>query len=193
MALRVKTYSLTPDLTRHDDSELGVGLTKQQIQAWDALGRPRSPSAEDSAWLLLHPRSSDEPRFYRYVVGILSLASQDAGAAVEKVSGAGQIVLTAHRILGFITDGLSQINALSDGSGKLTAFSLDRRDIMHTETPTNWRGSPKRVTLWASATQSPPLDIVVHIEVVVMSIKGTQAQPAGVKGFVKSLNDEELA
>jgi hypothetical protein len=185
MALLVKTYNLDPNTDNHVDNELGLRFSKQQLQVPDALGRPRA----GATWLLLHPRSSTEPHYRRYVIGSLTL-TQTAGSGVDQIKGRGQIALTGHRILGVVTDGAHGSETLSEAAGRVTAFSLDRSDIALAKFPTNWRGRPKRVILGMSSTNSRPLDIALDIQIVVMTITNGKAAPSTVTAFVKALDDE---
>lgn len=175
MALLTKTYTLDADMESHIDSELGLRL---------AMG-----PVNDRTLLLLHPYGNDEPRYRRFVVGILNL-NRATATGLEKIQGRGQVVLTGRRVLGLITDGAHNATALNEAEGKVASFSLNRSDILSADIPTNWRGSPKRVILGMSSTGSAPYDIALDIQVVAVTIANGKATPSTVKAFVEALDDK---
>ncbi|HST54335.1 MAG TPA: hypothetical protein VLJ42_00370 [Solirubrobacteraceae bacterium] len=183
MPLLVKTYSLDPQADSHVDGELKIRLAKQQLQGQDARGNWR----DGSTWLLLYPNSPSEPRFRRYAVGFVTVGF--GSSSIDLIKGRGQVVLTGHRILGLVVEGSRNADPLSEASGKLAAFSLRRSSIASANFPTNWRGSPKRVQLGASSTGSKPLDILLDIQAVVLSVLSDgKTHASSVAEFVRQLD-----
>jgi hypothetical protein len=178
VALAVKRYDLEADVDSYVDEEVGLRLAKQPVN--------------DRIRLLLHPYGNNEPKYRRFVVGILNLTRTTA-TGLEKIEGQGQIVLTSHRILGLVTDGAHNAEALSEAAGKVTGFSINRSDILDAQIPTNWRGSPKRVTFAMSSTGSAPFDIALDIQVLAAAIADGKATPSTIKAFVEALDDKSAA
>jgi hypothetical protein len=178
MALRTKTYTLDAGAEPHIDSELGIRLARGPVN--------------DRTLLSLHPHGNNEPKYRRFVVGILALTRENAGY-LDTIKGQGQIVLTGHRILGLVTDGMHNAEALSEATGRVAGFSFSRKDIASADFPTNWRGSPKRVIIGMSSTNSRPLDIALDIQVVVVAIANGKTMPSTVKAFAEALDDKAAA
>ena len=179
MTVTVQKYDLGADAEFHIDPELGVRLAKQPVN--------------DKSLLLLNPYGNDEPRFRRYLVGIIALTratTRSHNSSVETVQGRGQIVLTGRRVLGLVTEGTHDDATLSEALGTVTGFSIARRDILAMHIPTNWRGKPKRVMLGISSTGSKPMDISLDLQVMPLVVVGEKTLYSSVEAFVKALDDE---
>jgi hypothetical protein len=186
MTMLIQAYDRGAAIDGHVAATLGLRLAKQRLQSCDARGQWQA----GNELLLLHPHGRNEPRFHRYVVGILALGRETA-AGPEIVKGRGQIVLTERRIVGLVSDGTHNGVPLSEAAGTVVGFTLDRSDIMSLNFPTNWRGRPKRVVMGASSTNSRPYDIMLDIQVVVLSVSNDgRASPTTVQRFIEGLDDE---
>lgn len=89
--------------------------------------------------LVLYPDTETgfEPSYVRYVVQ-MKLRLTDG--TVDQ--GPGQIVVTAHWIIGLITDGSVGETVLNESNGSVYAFTFGLDDIRPVEIKKNWLGKP---------------------------------------------------
>jgi hypothetical protein len=95
---------------------------------------------------LLHANSEPgyEPKYVRFMIG-LTLKLGDRTLA----QGAGQLVLTSHRILGMITPSGSP---KLDVPSPVHAFAVDVADVTDPEGSSNWRGKAVEATVRSGAS-----------------------------------------
>lgn len=189
MGLEVKTYQLEAQAEQHLDSNLGLGLVRDQLLVPGPTGKPRPGNVK----LLLHPHGrGDEPRYRRFLVGAMSLI-RAASSGTETMSGSGQVAVTGRRILGLFTEGTYGAERFNEATGQVGCFVFDRADVVAVNVGTNWRGKPNRITIGLSSTGSAPADIALDIQVVAMTIANRQVHPSSVQAFAEALDDKAAA
>jgi|GEM_PF-3170366 len=162
----MRAYALDSGESEHVDRDLGLRIDRTTVN-----GR--------NARLLLSPSGRQEPSSWRFVVGSIVLL-----AARERISGTGQIVLTCGRVLGLVIDGMRDQERLSESTGRLVGFTLDRSDLASVKIAKTWLGAPKRVTFGGEDANSYALDL----QIVAASIANRKAKPSNMKVFLEQMH-----
>ena len=132
---------------------------------------------------LLHPGAGEkEPRLLRFLCG-MQLALDDG----RSLGPQGQLVITAVRIIGMLSNIPSGKRGLNDPEQKFLVFSLRHAEVQRVESRTNWRGRVSEVAIVAP-------DVVIRVsvcEAIVMN--DGAARPSSLDTLLEALSPASRA